>query len=85
MQMINMAALRIRAITRSRRFLSVKHFFRFAPPTPSPRSARADVELRLAAEAITPSTTLSAIRDEALKRRRGNDEGHLAGRSFRPC
>jgi hypothetical protein len=27
-----------------------------------------DVGLRLAAEAITPSTTLSAIRDEALKK-----------------
>jgi hypothetical protein len=26
--------------------------------------------------------TLSAIRDEALKRRRGNDQGHLTGRSL---
>src|SRR2546426_2523312 len=33
-------------------------------------------------EAITPSTTSSAIRDEALKRRRGNDQGHLTGRSL---
>jgi len=36
--------------------------------------ARPDLlELRLAADAITPSTTLSAVRDEALKRRRGTD------------
>jgi len=28
-------------------------------------------------QAVTPSTTLSAIRDEALKRRRGHAQDHL--------
>jgi hypothetical protein len=41
------------------------------------QAVRAGAELRLAAEAITPSMTLSAIRDKALKRQRGNDWGHL--------